>query len=226
MNDTAVSDEVVAGASVDEGAAGWRSAALVLGMAIVAGVAWGGVAAILGYTLAWLAPLLGLAVGVMCRDLQQGLVDGREASAAKRRTVLVGVALLLLSGRVTLVMVGGAYVSTREAAADPFLVFEAALAQAHTAGAEAPSPTAGETVATEPPPRMLREARLQEQAYERVTAMTAGEKRRLVQWYLGAYERAPDRPASPAVWFTWTDLVWWPLAFAAGRWVVREEAIG
>lgn len=223
MNDTAVSDEAMADASVDEDAAGWRSAALVLGLAVVAGAAWGGVAAILGYTLAWLAPLLGLAVGVMCRDLQSD--DSSEAAKAKRRTVLVGVALLLLSGRVTLVAVGGAYVSTREAAADPFLVFEAALAQAHAAEAGAP-PAADEVGGAEPPSRTLREARLQEQAYERVTAMTAGEKRRLVQWYLAAHERAPDRPASPAVWVTWTDLVWWPLAFAAGRWVVREDAIG
>ena len=186
-----------------------------LAVALTAGVAWGMLGALTGLRLTWAAPVVGLAIGMVVRDI--------SAADKSRRRWAVGFTLIaLLAGRASLQSVGANYVSPREARLDMALVNDAVAARLHDnptvveqarTGGEGGAPLVG--------PALLQ--MLDQAAHETMADLAQTQRRAWAQWYVRTANVAIVRPHRPTWGFTFWDLAIWIVALTTAA-VVNPRA--
>ncbi len=169
-------------------AIGLRPIVLALGL----GIGWALLGVFLGYRLGWLAPVIGAGLGLFTQKLQ--LTPSRGAWLALWLTVLA-----LVVGR-GLACAGGAwYVSSHEIHADPYLVYEAVLADVSAQG-----PTIDE--------ERLTERELHGAVMARLEKLTDSQKRSIVREYIDSSDTPVVRTQQPHSLFRLWDIIGWGLA--------------
>lgn len=223
-----MNDELVYGTepTVRRGVVGW---AVVVALGL--GMAWGLASVFSGWRLAWLAPVVALAIAWAWRD---------AAAVRTRGTAMGAAALVLLSCAAawgSAALVGRQTVTSREMELDPGLVTTAvrdwmfaegnildplehgALDETEDAeNEEDPTdreaaeaiPEVAETEADAAPP-----LRPEAQVRQRLATMDDAEKKRIVAWYVNKPGgQVARREVTQRAW-RWTDAVW----VLAGAWL-------
>lgn len=206
----------------------WPNALLLGGVtALGAGFVWGGLEVISGYRLAWLAPLLGVVMGLVLREFIR--VPPRRAGTLA--LVLTFAALLL--GRATVSQLGAHYVSTREVRDDPYLVYGALEARMR-AQRSFPAPLQARLdrlVAAAPGPPgdgeggevVLLGQDLYLAVRQRMADMDDAQKRDVVQWWLNEAPGVVPRAARRRLLLALSDALWWGAALALAYWLSQKR---
>ena len=223
------------------GVVGW--AVLV---AVGVGMVWGLASVFTGWRLAWLAPLVALAIGRAWRDAPWEPTRGTAVWAA---------ALMILSAGLawgTAALVGRQHITTAELEDDPGLVLNAVRdwmyhrneivdllsettfdsagvateAKLEAFDAAAPAPPQGDLAdaINQGPgePLSAPPMRPEKQVRQRLADMTDAQKQDVVAWYIQQPGgQATRRTASERVW-RWSDWIW----VAAGAWLAFRRSSG